>query len=60
MLTVSMRAPARSGTIEFVQAQMTHQGAWCDSLKGVDSVMHLQAWNPYPEATWCDVEIFLV
>ena len=34
--------PGATGTIEFVQAQMTEQGAWCDALAGVDSVMHLQ------------------
>jgi len=43
-----------TGSLEFVQAQMTEQGDWCDAFAGVDSVMHLQAWNPYPEATWED------
>ena len=46
-----------TGTIEFVQAEMTKQGEWCKSFQGVDSVMHLQAWNPYPEATWEDCRL---
>lgn len=46
-----------TGTLEFVQAEMTTPGSWCESFTGVDSVMHLQAWNPYPEATWEDARL---
>ena len=37
-----------------MQADMREPGAWVDAFSGVDSVVHLQAWNPYPEASWED------
>jgi len=46
--------PGATGTHEFVNAKMQDMGPWAEAFEGVDSVMHLQAWNPYPEATWDD------
>ena len=44
-----------TGSLEHVQADLrAYSSEVSSSLEGVDVVVHLQAWNPYPEATWED------
>jgi len=38
----------RIGSVEHVQADLREYGRWSSSLAGVDAIVHLQAWNPYP------------
>merc|ERR1712166_1364017 len=40
------------GSYEHCQATLTEWGDWAAHLKGVDTVVHLAAVNPYPECTW--------